>query len=298
VKCPKCGAGFVVGEDEPQPVPAKAKQPSPVQKKPAVPVAPVMANNNDDDDDDEGGGGHTYTVQGVVENDGPAVNYAPDMSIRDLRGPAMTAVMDPSNKLIIVGVTGFIGWVAFLVTLIIPIVFPLQTAEERAKERAKREADEQMKRIVAGGAAANSPANAAKVDDDASFLKIGSIDIRGIGELPWYLAAACFLPLILGTVYSGILSMGAVKIQNLEGREWGVASSIMAMVPVNAGGLLCMIALILNITLDFVFEGLFKWIVLFVFLVCVWGLNVAVGIWMLTTLNKPDVIAGFEYVPD
>jgi hypothetical protein len=113
VKCPKCGAGFVVGGDEPAPPTSKSKAPSPVQKKPAPSVAPLVPQN----DDDEDGDGQAYSVQTEAAADGPKVSYALDMSIRDLRGPAMSQVIDPSNKLIIVGVSGFIGWVAFLVTL-------------------------------------------------------------------------------------------------------------------------------------------------------------------------------------
>jgi hypothetical protein len=289
VKCPKCQAGFVVGDNEPRPAASKSKGPSPVQKKP--PVAPIVPT-----DDDEDGGGGTYDVKGELGADGPAIDYAPDMSIRDLRGPAMVEIVDPSNKLIIVGVTGFVGWVAFLVTLLIPVLFPLQTRQEREKARAELLKQEEMKRAATKPGMVAPPPQ--KVEEETSFLSIGGLDLRDIGDLPWYLVVPCLLPMIFGMIYSGALSMGAVKIQNLESRDWGVASSIMAMVPLNAGGLLCMLALVLNITLDFLFEGSFKWIVLSFFLICAWGVNLAAGIWMLTVLNKPDVIAGFEYVAE
>jgi hypothetical protein len=142
--------------------------------------------------------------------------------------------------------------------------------------------------------------NADKKDDDdeASIFALGDIDFRKIAEMKWWGIALCFLPLILGMLYSGALSMGAVKIQNLESRQWGIASSIMAIVPINCWGLLTVLALVLNMGLDMIFEGFFKWVILGFLLVCFWGLNVAVGILMLTTLNKPEVVAGYEYVPD
>jgi hypothetical protein len=288
VKCPKCGAGFVVGGDEPKAAPARAKTPSPVQKKPAanaVPVAPIRPPGDDDED-----GGGTYGVTKEAENEGTGISYAPDMSVRDLRGPAMQAVVDPSNKMIVVGVLGFIGWLTFLVLVLIPLLFPTQTPEEKAKIAKDRE--------TALSIRANSGNSLPPPEEESSFFDLFGMDVREIGDISVVLAILCLVPMVLGMIYSGVLSMGAVKIQNLESREWGVAASIMAMVPINAGGMICVLAMVLNIVLDLLFEGFFKWVVLGFFLVCYWGTNLACGIWMLTVLNKPDVIAGFEYVPE
>jgi hypothetical protein len=293
VKCPKCGAGFVVGGDEPAQSPPRAKPPSPVQKKPKHQETPVAAVMPVDDDDEDGGGG-TYSFHASEKEEGPNISYAPDMSIRDLRGPAVTAIIDPSNKLIIVGVLGFLGWIAFLVVLLIPLLFPLQTKEERQKALEARIREAELKRVVKPGI----PLEPIKIEDDPSFFAVGSVDFRSVGEMSTVLAILCLLPPVLGMIYSAILCMGAVKIQNLESRDWGVISSIMAMVPINAGGMICFLAMVLNMALDFLFDGDFKYIVLGFFLVCYWGLNLAVGIWMLTVLNKPEVIAGFEYVPE
>jgi hypothetical protein len=297
VKCPRCGAGFVVGGDEPAPAPSKPKPkpPSPVQKKPSsglTPVASVLPDN----EDDEGGGG-TYSFEGGHVEEAAPVRYELDTSIRDLRGPAMTAVIDPSNKLIIAGVTGFLGWVAFLILLIIPILFPLQSAEEKAKEKESKRQKEQLRLAMGGTKDPNESVNKSD-DDDASIFALGDIDFRKIADMRWWGIVLCLLPLVLGMLYSATLCMGAVKIQNLESRQWGIASSIMAIVPINCWGLLTVLALVLNMGLDMMFEGFFKWIVLGFFLIIFWGINVAVGIWMLTVLNKPEVIAGYEYVPD
>jgi hypothetical protein len=297
VKCPKCGAGFVVGGDEPAAAPArpKPKPASPVQKKPSTPVASVLPDN---DDDEEGGGG-TYSFEGggnEVDAVKP-VNYELDTSIRDLRGPAMQAVVAPSNKLILCGVTGFLGWVAFLVVLIIPIMFPLQTPEEKAKDRQAKRQKEQL-RVAMGGAKDGNADKKSDDDDEPSIFALGDIDFRKIADMRWWAIALCFLPVILGMLYSAALSMGAVKIQNLESRQWGIASAIMAIVPINCWGLLTVLALVFNMGLDMIFEGFFKWIILGFILIIFWGLNVAVGILMLTILNKPEVIAGYEYVAE
>lgn len=298
VKCPKCGAGFVVGGEREsrggsaggQIKPAAAA--APAKKKPA-PVAPIMP----DDDDDDGGGG-TYGFVSEEKTEAPEVDYAPDVGIRDLRGPAMMEIVNPSNKMIFAGVFGFLGWLGFLVILLIPLLFPLATKEERAKEREIKEKARQM-------AKANGPKDTVtkedppkKDDDDDSILKIGDLDLRDIAELPWYLIVLCLMPQVLGMIYCATLSVGAVKIQNLESREWGVAASIMAMVPLNVGGLICVAAMVLNLLLGLLFDDWFKWVVVGFLLVCIWGLSLAVGIWNLTVLNKPDVIAGFEYVAE
>jgi endogenous inhibitor of DNA gyrase (YacG/DUF329 family) len=307
VKCPKCDAGFVIGaEEERRPAPAATAKPaapapkkpagSPAPKKPAggsAPVAPIMPAN--DDDDDYGGGG-TYAVTTEDKGDGAEVDYAPDMGIRDLRGPAMQAIVDPSNQLIFTGAMGFFGWLAFLVILLIPLLFPLSTKAERDKAREMKEKAAKMAAMTAPKGQPQEPVK--KDDDDSSILKIGGLDLRDIAELHWALIILCLMPQVIGLIYSGTLAMGAVKVQNLESREWGVAASVMAMVPLNVGGLMCGMAMVLNLALDLLFDEPFKWFVLGFFLVCVWGLSLACGIWMLTVLNKPEVIAGFEYVAE
>jgi hypothetical protein len=289
VSCPKCGAGFAVpGERRAAPARASApKQAAGVQKKPAgapVPVAPVLPP----DDEDEGGG--TYTVKTEEASTGPEINYVPDTSTRDMRGPAVEALINPSNKMMLVGATGFLGWVAFAIALSVPLLFPLGTGEEREKKRAEFAAK------VKEAEAFNKPPPAP--EEESSFYMIGSLDFREIAELPWYLIIPCLLPLGLGLAYSAAVSAGAVKVQNLESREWGVASSIMAMIPFNAGGLLLILAMVLNLILDLMFEGFTKYFYMSILLVAAWGTNLAVGIWMLTTLNKPEVIEGFEYRPE
>ena len=57
-----------------------------------------------DDDDDEDGGIYGYfSEEQKAEEDKPQIEYAPDMSIKDLRGPAQAAVVPPSNYLLLIG---------------------------------------------------------------------------------------------------------------------------------------------------------------------------------------------------
>ncbi len=294
VKCPKCGAGFAIGARNSRSADARVSParpaPSPVKKKPSAgpapapvaPIAPVMPG-----DDEEGGG--IYSVATGKEHDGGIeIDYAPDVGIRDLRGPAVMEIVNPTNKMILVAATGFLGWVAFLVIMIIPILFPNKTSEDIRREKEDKDFFEKT------GMHLPKPK-----DDDSSMLVVGDLDLRKVANLPWYLIVPCLLPMPLGMIYSATLAAGAVKTQSLESREWGIASAVMAMVPLNAGGLLCILTMVLGGLLDLLgFEGAFKWIMLGLLLTMAWGTNLACGIWLLTVLNKPEVIAGFEYVPE
>ena len=51
------------------------------------------------------------------------------MSTKDLRGPAVSALVQPSNAMIIVGGLGFFGWLALIVLHLIPILFPIDVDE-------------------------------------------------------------------------------------------------------------------------------------------------------------------------
>src|SRR5579884_545681 len=136
VTCPKCGANFAAKEPPPDPAahPTKkaaapaAPKPTAVKKaqqasKPIRPIEQRRHNLDDDEDEDEGG---VYDFAEQPDHEGPEVEYTPDMSIKDLRGPAQAMLVKPSNYLIMAGVVGFFGWLGFMVIVLIPIIFPLQ----------------------------------------------------------------------------------------------------------------------------------------------------------------------------
>jgi hypothetical protein len=84
--------------------------------------------------------------------------------------------------------------------------------------------------------------------------------------------------------------------QGLESRGWGMASSILAMVPVNAGGLMLLTAGVIYTIIWMLLEdgplALFFMLV-FLGLETAWG--VGIGIWNLITLANTQVIEGFDY---
>jgi len=315
VKCPKCGLTFAAPGSDPDVLAKPKAGGAAAANKPAAkkPVAKKGADGRGDkavkkappgkpaakkpaDEEDEGGA--TY---GVVqekapeedEEDKPDIDYAPDMSIKDLRGPAQAEVMKPSNWMIFKGALGFLGWLAFLVVVLIPVLFPLDYDD---KDKGKDK----------GGAAPAAPAPAApgapaKKEDapNRSFFQLGSYDLRDLAKYSKIMIVVMLLPLLVLMVYSALIAVGAVHMQNLESRGWAIASSIMLMLPLNAGGVMLLSALTEQFLLLVVLD--YDWFVIMLMLITVgieWLLQVGIGIWNLTVLMKPEVIAGFEYKPE
>jgi hypothetical protein len=106
-------------------------------------------------------------------------------------------------------------------------------------------------------------------------------------------------PIFVGMIYSAIVTYGAVKIQNLEGYGWGMASSIMVMVPLNSFGFMASTSVLLQFLLGMVIEdkrGLT--VILIVLMVLEALIGIAVGVWVLLTLLSERVVKGYEYKPD
>lgn len=269
VRCPKCGAPFTVG-GEPAARGGKATNPAGKRK-------PVRRPYDDDD-----GGDPTYGIAGEKEQEGPDIEYTPDMSIKDLRGPAQEAVVVPTNKLIFVGVVNFLGWIVFLIFLMIPKVFPADPVPPSS----------------AANQAAPAPAPGGKAEPkkkeeaETTIFSLMGYDLR---KISWTEFALGVVLVIVGVLYSGALANGAVKAQNLESRGWGITASIMAMIPLNVGGDLLVALMVLDLVYDLLFEGSYKMFMLILSLTVLWLLSLGVGVWNLMVLNKPEVIAGFQY---
>lgn len=322
VKCPKCGNGFtfkgpVAEEDDAPPAPgarrppvARRDQPTSVlpnrdkgdprreakadKGKPAaakkrsetrtteLPPQPRQKRESDSDEI------ATYGVLGNEEQGKEAkVNYAPDRSIRDLRGPAAEAVTNPSNKLIFAGGTGLLGWLILLMVLMFPVIFPPDADPKNLPESLR------FTSALGIVALTTDPPDGGKVkpeDEDASLYRVHGIDLIQMLKSPAVLAA--FIALcVAGMTYSAVMAVGAVKMQNLESRHWGMAAAIMVIFPLNIGGMLILTYLALNLMLGSVYVSVFS-------LTMEWISNIALGIWILMILTKDEVVAGYEYVPD
>ncbi len=308
VKCPKCGNIFEAvdsdadGSSEPAPAAAVKKKlagSAKPEKKPEKKPAPGT------DEDDEGGtyglAGGTDAEKDEDEEDKPDITYAPDTSIKDLRGPAQSAVIQPTNLLIGAGVGGFLGYLTLLIILTIPFLFPIET-DEGTKDRPKsilkidRGLGKAGMEVFAG-----APEKPKDPNDkgNVSFYQFQGTDFAMVAMYEWYMFIFMMMPLVLGMAYTSVQTYGIVRAQNLESRSWGIASSIMAMIPfslLGLAGVICMFAsFMLNMFMDDL--EMVDWTVYGI--AAVLGLaQIAAAVYILMVLMRPEVIEGFEFVPD
>ena len=293
VKCPKCSTVFVAKGDadeveELDEIEAETpRQKASAKKKPKEAPKPAAKKKDDDAETygylkDEGEG------EEDDEEDGkPKINYGGDDSIRDLRGPAIVLLRVPTNWLTFSGLLGAVGWLAFVVIIIIPFAFPIPPDEVKSNLRGKEA--EEKKTADQKAASKRHP-----------FLKVWEwIDFTDVVALqPAAFWASAFGFLALG-FYSGLIAFGGIKLINLESRAWGMAASIMAMLPVSALGLAWVFAFafgwaVRQIEID---EESITYVCIGV-AVILWLCSAGLGTWALITANNSTVIEGFEYKPE
>jgi predicted Zn finger-like uncharacterized protein len=300
VRCPECGTRFNAAEDaakvplkKPKAAVAADLKPKKSADKKASPKKPAIIKS---DDEEEGGGTYAYMKEEeVAEEDKPDIEYAPDMSTKDLRGPAASALVGPSNWLIVVGALGFFGWMGVLVMILIPTLFPID-----ADDGDKAKPPKPVIGLDHGLSTVNDekePITEPKSDPNRkSFYSFFGSDLSLIGLLPWYFFLLSLLPIFLGMVYSGLVTYGAVQIQNLEGYRWGVASAIMATIPISSWGFMMTTAILLKFLLGMVTDDV---LVPMIFLMSVEALAaLGVGVWVVTVLMSEKVVKGYAYKAD
>jgi hypothetical protein len=269
VQCPYCRHAFTVA--------AEVARTAAVAGKPAA------------GDEEEGG---TYGYIADNEAGAPEISYAPDTSIRDLRGPATQILMRPSHYLLAASVAGAVGWLTVLVMVLVPAIFPLDDGSSKPKGPL----------IGAPGSRAYESAMSERSKKGSKlppFLIIFGMNLGLTPKTPVSGFVAALLPLVLGACYSGVCTLGAVRMQNLQSRKWGMAGAIMAILPFNASGVMLVVALVIQFTLKSIeLDGGFIDFVLMVFMAGVWLASVAAGAFAVYTLNRPEVVAGFEFVPE
>lgn len=368
VKCPECGNIFAAGDaaDDGEPglrrpksmaskkAPAgaekagkKAKQPARDAIKSAAKPKPKPKEEapKPSSDDEEGG---TYSFVDDTPKDGeedgkPQIEYAPDMSIKDLRGPATEILVRPTNLLLIDGLIGFLGYLLLMIIMLIPAVTPLSESYGKPKDVGKLGmglgkstlsdlAKPKMEQgggggpppgmqqpggpggpggqggmppagMQMGGMPNQDPDLAKKMvyllKDDRSILEIFGIDLSALARYPLYIFFLCLFPVFLGMVYCGFLCYGAVQSQSLTSRTWGIVSSIMAMVPYSTIGAVTCIGLFIQFFLYMILD---EDDTVTLILACLAGiialLSIGAGVFAMVTLNKQEVIDGFEYEPE
>ena len=331
VKCPECGHRFAAPDEEAPAAPlkkpkkaaegtaggpkkgAELKKGSPKKPTGVKAAAPEKKPAAKDDDEDEGGVYGYVKEEEVEDEDKPDIEYAPDMSTKDLRGPAVAALVQPSNALIIIGGLGFFGWLALIVLHLIPILFPIDIDDgDKTKPPKPVVAIEAALAPAAlnltvpstpvtntGGGTATTlppePKPSAKASEP--YLAFILMDPSGAARFGLAAKTLIFLIMVLGMIYSAIVAFGAVRIQNLDGYGWGIAACVMAIVPFwTMYGFSACVAQLARFLFGMVLDDPFT-------LARAWNLAIslpmlaakAVGIWTLIRLRSETVIKGYEY---
>jgi hypothetical protein len=294
VKCPKCGnmfttPGLVEDEDERPRKKVAGKKEKAVTKKTAAPEPPPKIAS--DDDEDSGGGiyGYVQEDQEKEEEERPQIEYAPDMSIKDLRGPAQELLVRPSNYMILLGGLCCLSDILLICIAFWPMVFSdspvnyVDVLTKHYKDKGDKNAIERLKNIK-----------------ERKELKDEDLDVveeaEAASRVVRFIVIGVYVLLLL---YNGVTIFGAVKMQNMESRGWGIAAAIMTILPFGSSGLSGILWLVLFILFSVLLDdaamgmtyasgvsGL------------MWVLAIVVGVWSLRTLMSQTVIDGFEYVAD
>jgi hypothetical protein len=284
VTCPKCGTIFAAGAARaPEPV-ATAKKPNPAAKKPnpaakkaaSAPAKkkPVHHHHDEEDfdtyavirdekEDDEEGGGK------------PQIEYAPDLSVKDPRGPAQAEVITPTNFLLAVGIIACLLTTISIFWAVFPFLFSDYVVDHKEVLEAYYKDKPQQRK--------NIPAERKDVDKNQEMKAIVETATDNEVNLRITLIAMW----VVGLVYNALVATCAVKMQQLESYRWAMTGAILAMIPYNAVSLLTMPIFDLD-------EPRFPSIIVAVPA----ALALLLGIWCLTLLRTEKVRAGFEYVPE
>jgi predicted Zn finger-like uncharacterized protein len=275
------------------------KQEPPKDEKPKEEVYGVVKDEDEDMIEvDDGKGGKEKKRK-------PKIDYAPDTSIKDLRGPAVAMLVTPGNYLAGAGFIGAVGWLTLIVFLIIPAAFPLIPD----KKEDVLQIDEALGAIyqirmfggVMMGGGNVQQGDAVKFqDEERGFFEVFGLDLWSmVGALPWYYFWPGLIPFVLMMLVSGLVAYGAIQMQNLESRRWGIAGSILAMLPMATGGIQIVTIMVAQFFLAMIIDDWdFIQIVAIIIASAEWVASVAIGIWALTKLLNEEVIAGFEYVAE
>lgn len=291
VKCPKCSTVFVAGEDaeeleeveeQPRKKPAKKAPPAGGAKKPA----PAVKAKEPEKKKEEEIGTYGYLKDGDEEEDKPEVNYAPDESVKDLRGPAIVKLTTPATRLQLAGAIAALTTLLFALLLIIPKAFPIKEEMKPADLVTQPAPTEKEK--------------AAKKTPKIPIYALFGQNLDPLFALPWYSFTACIAGLAGLMFYSAVVVAGGVKMQNLESRPWSIASCVMAILPINTLGISCLFGLLAQYVFGYLMEddSEFPTQVQMLVAAVLWLASAAIGGAGMKVLMDEEVIGGFEYDPE
>ncbi len=312
VQCPACkkvlalpANGAAPPSKPPAPKPEPKPQPSPADNFDEDESAGMYGVRKDPDlDDDEeeeiAPKGKSKGPPKFKKKKRPEVNFAPDVSIKDLRGPAMVLVVPPSNYMMMQCGLVIVTTLASIAMSVWPFIFmdrvlpqavalkPFYQGKTEKKDQAR------FKRIEEGWVTWPALKKGAK-EDDTGFRgdpmteeEYEAAQEELAKHLPFAVAWLTLSFLILG--YTLAVAFAAVKMQSLESYAWSMTGAILAMLPFGAIGLLCYF---FKPTMEFTDLP----IILFVLAVEA-VFTFLVGVMALAVLLKNDVKLGFAYRSD
>jgi hypothetical protein len=241
VKCPKCGASFMVpgqAEEIKKGKPSADRPKSaPPPKSPAAAATPPKKPAYDDDDD----GPETYSFEKQPEAEKepeedelddddeeegddnkkkskkPDLAFMPDLSVKDPRGPAQAAVISPSNILMLAGFCGCVLNLAYVLVLGWPLFFSEHLLDPADVPLGKDKEKDKILKLEWD-----------KVTDEQKTVIEDAID----ETLPWVIGEMVLG--FVGMAYFGFVIYCGVKMQNLESYTLSMIGAIMAMIPFGA----------------------------------------------------------------
>lgn len=321
VKCPKCGNTFttpglveeifeVEAVEELPRKKASAKKEPEKKKKAAVKKAssdkPPPKKTAYEEEEEESGGIYAFVasdrpkVEGDEEEEEesrPEINYAPDMSIKDLRGPAQAAVVKPSNLMMLIGGLSALSNIFLICWSFWPMVFSDSVVDYYKVLKAHYKDDKQaLQRIEGYKEFKDVKDKDLDIVQEANEAAVYDFWVGGFPPMGRLWMMGFF---ILMLIYNAIATMGAAKMQNLESRRWAIAASIMMLLPMGCSGLSDLIYL----GFDFLetMTGLLGELSS-VYATGVGSLpylaSIYVAVMSLRVLFSQAVIDGFEYIAD
>jgi predicted Zn finger-like uncharacterized protein len=320
VKCPRCETIFVAEDQEdidheaPTMMPAKKRKTTTAKGgasgKPSArngggkssAKAPAKAEPEKNAQEEVYGIAKEETEEKEKERK-PKIEYAPDVGIKDLRGPAVAILTSSANTLQAVGFVGFFGWLTLIVFLIIPAAFPLKPdkpGDVMGLDRGLGAISPGQTFMLGMPVFAPPEDKTQKFEEEqAGFFEIFGFDLWLVGQLPWYVFWPSMIPFVLMMLVSGLVAYGAIQMQNLESRRWGIAGCILAMLPFSTAGVQAVTIMCGQFFLGMVIDDRqFITIVTIVLASLEYVASLAIAIWALVTVCKEEVIAGFEYVAE
>jgi len=307
VKCPKCHGEFLTPglvEEEAErprkktPAAKAAKKKEKAALKKAGTAKPPPKKASFDDDEDSGG---IYSFVGAneekEEEERPQIDYAPDLSIKDLRGPAQEAVVKPSNLIMLIGGLSALSNIFLICWSFWPIVFSDSVVDYyKVLKNHYKDDKNALQRIEGYKEYKDLKDKDLEIVQEANEEAIYGFLVDGFPPLGRLWLMGLFLFLL---IYDAFVIVGAVKMQNLESRRWGIASSIMMLLPLAAGGLSSLFALGIHFLEDM--TGFLGEVTIFYMIVLAavpFLLSLYIGVMSLRVLMSQKVIDGFEYVAE